>query len=242
MKKILVLSISFLSVMFFVSSVLAYTYYPDTYTGSTEGVNLERVFNDADVIAGTQWVADNIFEIDGIQFDISDDVMTVGVETDFYHSFGSYGIDYGDLFIDDTSTDIEWDYVFDTSGKKLYDISDAQDQIVYSNDVGATKGWNPAQYRPDEEVLIDPTGLTAIGDGTTTGFTYGARSEDFIWMSFDITGMNLNPDSFSLVLHWTQTCGNDVIEERVPTPEPATMLLLGFGLIALAMLRKRFSS
>ena len=56
---------------------------------------------------------------------------------------------------------------------------------------------------------------------------------------FDITGLNWNLED--LGFHWTMTCGNDVIEGGAPVPEPATMLLLGAGLIGLAGLgRKRF--
>ncbi len=237
------LTICFSVTLFFASNALAYTYYPDTYTGGTEGTASKYLYNDDDVVAGSQWKADNWFDVRGMEVGISDNTMFVGIDTDYYTNVANFGTDYGDLFIDDQITDTEWDYVFDTSEESLYDIRDAQDSIRYSDDVGKDNKWTYSYYRHNEEVLIDPTGLTAIGDGTTTGFTNAGRTAgEFLWMSFDITGMNLNPDSFSLAIHWAQTCGNDVIKAHVSTPEPSTMLLLGFGLIALAMLRKRFSS
>jgi len=40
--------------------------------------------------------------------------------------------------------------------------------------------------------------------------------------------------------HWTMKCGNDVVEGQVSSvPEPATMLLVGLGLIGLAGMRRK---
>ena len=41
--------------------------------------------------------------------------------------------------------------------------------------------------------------------------------------------------------HWTQGCGNDVVEEGTfPVPEPATALMLVLGLVGLAGARRKF--
>jgi hypothetical protein len=45
------------------------------------------------------------------------------------------------------------------------------------------------------------------------------------------------PDA--LGYHWTMRCGNDVVEGGAPVPEPGTILLLGTGLIMVAVLGKR---
>ena len=41
-------------------------------------------------------------------------------------------------------------------------------------------------------------------------------------------------------LHWTMSCGNDVLDLTVaPIPEPGTLFLLGPGLAALLAISKR---
>ncbi|MBN1841875.1 MAG: PEP-CTERM sorting domain-containing protein [Deltaproteobacteria bacterium] len=66
------------------------------------------------------------------------------------------------------------------------------------------------------------------------GYLGGSYSFDI-----DITGLPWSLEE--LGFHWTMTCANDVIEGAAPVPEPATMLLLGTGLVCFAGFgRKRF--
>ena len=45
--------------------------------------------------------------------------------------------------------------------------------------------------------------------------------------------------SDGIAFHWGETCGNDVIEGYATTPEPASLLLFGSGMLCLAYAGRR---
>jgi hypothetical protein len=62
-------------------------------------------------------------------------------------------------------------------------------------------------------------------------------SSPYYSVTVDLSGLNLGNNWYFL---WgTATCGNDTITGKVP--EPATMLLLGLGLLGIAGARRKFS-
>jgi len=148
----------------------------------------------------------------------------------FLSSTGWRAFGTGPHHIGDTFTKNEgWDYVISSSlipdppggppaykgiwkldWTSLYWTSVGREEQAYSKDAGGAK----------------------VGD---VNVTYADSSLTF---EFIYTGLgSLGPNSFGL--HFTQACGNDVIEGGTPVPEPSTLLLLGSGLLGFVMVRKK---
>ncbi len=221
----------------------------DNYVGGTPTNNYGKT---KDVVGDEKF-----FGITKMEVSVKEKILTVDIFTNYVNYIGKYETALGDLFIstngwepfgnpkyydDDYSNGEQWEYALvmnkrpssstkeNVSGTaSLYRITDPKKIVLSSAPAGYT-------YRKGQEVQFNASGLASISSGNWWIDRTG--TDDFLRFQIGLAGLGPIDD---LGFHWGMTCGNDVIEGGFAhqNPEPATMILFGFGLIGVAGIGRR---
>ena len=150
-----------------------------------------------------------------------------------------HGVSNGNLSVLNT---FGYDYVLDMDFKNLtYNVYGINGTTkVLTSFYQQNQGSSPWRWDSGGQLILE-----------NIGFTYNSHTPeetDFLANTFSgglhnvVGGVDLSflgDEIYGAIFHSTMQCGNDNLMGQTPVPEPATMILLGMGLLGIASIGKK---